>query len=69
MCNITLQTAHKHVHGYVPLWHDRFQTQDTLNLDGSTDGGCQTVDPIDQEDKYGRCPTTETVAWQKAIST
>ncbi|CAE7246338.1 unnamed protein product [Symbiodinium sp. CCMP2592] len=34
--------------------------RDTLNLDGSTDGGCQTVDPIDQEDKYGRCPTTDT---------
>jgi len=37
-----------------------FVNEDTLNLDGSTDGGCQTVDPIDQEDKYGRCPTTDT---------
>ena len=68
MCNITLLTPRKHVHRCVPCWHDLVPAQDTLNLDGSTDGGCQTVDPIDQEDKYGRCPTTDTVAWQKAPS-
>lgn len=34
--------------------------EDTLNLDGTTDGGCETVDPIDADDKYGKCPTTDT---------
>jgi len=38
-----------------------FVSEDTLNLDGSTDGGCEDVDPIDQDDKYARCPTTTTV--------
>ncbi|CAJ1360914.1 unnamed protein product [Effrenium voratum] len=34
--------------------------EDTLNLDGSTDGGCATVAPLDKDDKYGTCPTTAT---------
>lgn len=37
--------------------------EDTLNLDGTTDGGCETVDPIDADDKYGKCPTTDTAPW------
>ena len=33
--------------------------QDVLNLDGTTDGGCETVDPIDADDKYTVCPNTD----------
>ncbi|CAK9110967.1 unnamed protein product [Durusdinium trenchii] len=34
-------------------------SEDVLNLDGTTDGGCETVDPIDADDKYTVCPNTD----------
>lgn len=33
-----------------------FQNDQTLSIDGATDGGCRIVDPVDQEDAFGRCP-------------
>ena len=43
--------------------------QDTLNLDGSTDGGCETVDPIDVDDKYRKCPNTDTATCSRPDDT
>ena len=54
------------IHCTMPFFRDHF-FQDTLNLDGTTDGGCETVSPIDSADKYGKCPTTATATWHRQL--
>lgn len=59
----TAQEAFDQCHMYThSIWYALmlFSDEDTLNLDGTTDGGCETVSPIDSADKYGKCPTTAT---------
>eukprot|EP00438_Fugacium_kawagutii_P019329 Skav202380 [mRNA] locus=scaffold1406:281406:287558:- [translate_table: standard] len=62
--NVTVaQEAFDQCHMYThSVWYALMllSDEDILNLDGTTDGGCETVDPIDADDLYSKCPTTDT---------
>merc|ERR1712232_967697 len=34
-----------------------FEDESILMLDGTTDGGCRTVDPVPEDDDMAACPT------------